>query len=259
MAGKREPLGVPATAAFPPPDSRYWAFYEEVAAAQLAAWLPTEPTRVLDLSGGVSGQSRFVEQTLQAGHQVLHVVPGKRELDLTDPALADRLVTVAADTRRLTWLADASVGAVLAESRALSFCLATETTLADIARVLAPGGRLLLCVDSLLLGLSTLAEQGRWAELADVPDADVVLVPNDDGTITRCFWPEEIEALLTEAGLDVDWVRPRSVLSPTAVERALAGDSAALRPLVTAEISLAAERAGGSIGIHLVATARRAA
>ncbi|MDQ6649370.1 MAG: methyltransferase domain-containing protein [Actinomycetota bacterium] len=249
---------MPASAALPAPDSPYWVFYEEVAAAQLAEWLPQEPVRVLDLSGGVSGRNRFVEQTLRAGHEVLHVVPAKRELELTDPSLGERLQTVAADSRRLDWLADDSIGAVLAESRALSFCLATEMTLTDIARVLRPGGRLLLCVDSLLLGLSTLADQGRWAELTDVPLADVVLVPNDDGSITRCFWPEEVESLLREAALTVDWVRPRSVLSSSAVERALANDPSALSPLVAAEISLARERAGESIGIHLVAAARLA-
>jgi hypothetical protein len=53
--------------------------------------------------------------------------------------------------------------------------------------VLRPGGRLLLAVDSLAVGLARLAEQGRWAQLADVPSADGVLVPDDDGSLTRCF------------------------------------------------------------------------
>ena len=111
------------------------------------------------------------------------------------------MLHVAADTRSLEWLADESVDLVLAESRALSLCLATEVTAEHLRRVLRPGGRLMLVVESLLLGLARLAEQGRWAELADAPSADVVLVPQDDGTITRCFWPEELQALLTEAGL----------------------------------------------------------
>ncbi len=87
--------------------------------------------------------------------------------------------------------------------------------------MLRPGGRLLLVVESLMLGLARLAEQGRWAELADAPSADVVLVPADDGTIRRCFWPEELRSLLADAGLEVEWVRPRSVLNPATVERAL--------------------------------------
>jgi len=113
-------------------------------------------------------------------------------------------------------------------------------------------------VDSLALGLARLADQGRWAELADVPSADLVLVPDEDGSITRCFWPEELHDLLNGAGLDVEWVRSRSVLTPATVERALAqGGSAVLRTLVRTELALAVERQGESSGLHLVASARR--
>jgi hypothetical protein len=167
------------------------------------------------------------------------------------------LLHVTADSRDLRWLAPGSVEVILAESRSLSFSLLAEETVEQMAVALVPGGRLLLCVDSLVLGLARLAEQGRWAELADVPDADVVLVPAEGGTITRCFWPEELRALLEAAGLQVDWVRPRTVLSKEAVGRALAADPAALPTLVQTEVTLAADREGESVGIHLLASARR--
>lgn len=216
------PLGTPV----PPPGSPYWLFYDEVAAAQVAQWLPAEPSRVLDVSGG----GRFTTQVAAAGHTVVHVADG----------------------------ADDQVDLVLAESRALSMCLATEVTLDQLVQVLRPGGRLLLVVESLLLGLARLAEQGRWAELADAPSADVVLVPGDDGTMTRCFWPESLRSLLVDAGLEVAWVRPRTVLTPATVERALSsGGAAALRTLVRTEVALAAEREGESTGLHLVASARK--
>ena len=237
----------------PLPDSPYWTFYEEVAAAQLAAWLPVDqPQRVLDLSGG---RTRFAEQLAVAGHEVVHV---RDDADGPAPRAPGRLLQVVADPRGLSWVQTASVDAVLAESRALSLCLATEVTMEDLARILRPGGRLLLVVDSLVLGLARLAELGRWAELADVPSADVVLVPAEDGSITRCFWPEEVQGLLSGAGLEVDWVRPRSVLSVATVERALAeGGKDALRTLVRTECALAQEREGESTGLHLVASARR--
>jgi hypothetical protein len=124
--------------------------------------------------------------------------------------------------------------------------------------VLRPGGGLLLAVDSLVSGLSRLADQGRWAELADVPSADVVLVPEEDGTLSRCFWPEELQALLEDVGFDVEWVRPRSVLTPGAVERALAtGGEDALRTLVRTELRLWVDREGETPGIHLVSSARK--
>jgi SAM-dependent methyltransferase len=164
---------------------------------------------------------------------------------------------VAADAFSLGWLRDASVDAILAESGALSEHLAAEHTFAELHRVLRPGGRLFLCVDSLVLGLARLAEQGRWAELADVPSADVVLVPNEDGSISRCFWPEELHSVLSDFGYDVEWVRPRTVLSQDAVARAIDFDPGALRTLVETELALAKERQGESTGIHLVAAAVR--
>lgn len=245
-------VAAPAATPVPPDDSPYWLFYEEVAAAQVAAWLPSEPCRVLDVSGG----QRFAGQLTAAGHEVLHVLPpGAGAPDADGPG---RLLPLVADSRSLDWLRAGSVDLVLAESRALSMCLATEVTVEQLVRVLRPGGRLLLAVESLMLGLARLAEQGRWAELADAPSADVVLVPADDGTLTRCFWPEELQSLLVDAGLEVDWVRPRTVLSPATVERALSqGGAAALRTLVTTEVALAREREGESIGLHLLASARK--
>jgi hypothetical protein len=107
------------------------------------------------------------------------------------------------------------------------------------------------------MGLAHLASHGRWAELADVPAADVVLVPNDDGTMFRCFGPDELGQLLNAAGLDVEWIRPRTVLAEETVVRALQLDPAQLPSLVTTELALSARRQGESIGARLVASARK--
>jgi SAM-dependent methyltransferase len=247
------PPGETGSSPVPPDDSAYWTFYDEVAAAQLAAWLPASPQRVLDVSGPASP---FTATLVRSGHEVLHVTTsGAPPLEAAAPG---SLLQVVADAGSLDWLTDGSVDAVLAESGALSLRLTAEQALVEFRRVLRPGGRLLLVVESLVLGLARLADQGRWAELADVPAADVVLVPVEDGSLVRCFWPEELHALLTDSGLDVEWVRPRSVISPNTVERAVAqGGAAALRTLVATEVALAAEREGESTGLHLVASARR--
>ncbi len=237
------------------PGDPYDVFYAEVAARQLADWLPSAPTTVLDLSGG---HGTFTRLMLDAGHDVVRAVADRRlgvDTRVQHDGQPGRLHQVAADTRDLRWIASGSVEAILAESRALSFSLLAEDTVAEMCRGLRPGGRLLLTVDSLVLGLARLAEQGRWAELADAPSADVVLVPYLDGTITRCFWPEELRSLLEDAGLKVEWIRPRSVLSKEAVVRALASDRSALPTLVRTEVALAADREGESVGIHLLASA----
>ncbi|HEU0129524.1 MAG TPA: class I SAM-dependent methyltransferase [Mycobacteriales bacterium] len=228
----------------------FWRFYDAVATKQVKEWLEAAPPGlVLDLS---AAGGRFGQLAAQAGHHVLHVC------ELPDRTLHEAGVQpVAADTFDLGWLRDGAVDAILAESGALSEHLAAEHTFGQLHRVLKPGGRLLMCVDSLVLGLARLAEQGRWAELADVPSADVVLIPNEDGSISRCFWPEELHQVLTDFGYDVDWVRPRTVLSQEAVTRALDANPGSLDTLVATEVALAKEREGESTGIHLLAAARR--
>ncbi len=233
-----------AATVVPPATSAYWPFYEAVAAAQLQSWLPTQPSRILDVSGDGARRAGLMRD---AGHEV--VLVGRDQ--------TAQVLTVDADSRSLAWVQDAAFDGIVAEARALSACLATEETARDLARVLRPGGRLLLVVDSLVTGLAHLADQGRWAELADVPSADVVLVPGPEGSITRCFWPEELQSLLEDTGFDVEWVRPRTVLTPAAVERAVAtGGNEALRALVRTELALSGQREGES-GLHLVASARR--
>jgi SAM-dependent methyltransferase len=190
---------------------------------------------------------------VSAGHDVTHA--GNTEL--APYAAGGRLHPVVADPRRLDWVREGGFDAVVAEGSVLSGALATEVTLDDVHAALRPGGRLLLAVDSLLAGLSELAEQGRWAELTDVPAADVVLIPREDGRVTRCFWPEELQNILETAGFDVEWVRPRTVLAEETVTRALEAEPQRLAELVATELRLAMEREGETLGGSLVASAVR--
>jgi SAM-dependent methyltransferase len=206
-------------------------FLSELTSRQLLAWLPGDRTTVLDLSVGVPWLHDAMKS---AGHVVL-----------------------SGDCRALDWVRDGVADAVVAEGGALSHALATEVAVEELHRVLKPRGRLLLGVHSLVSGLSSLADQGRWAELADVPAADVVLVDKPDGSVTRCFWPEELHAILTGAGFEVEWMRPRMVLAPDAVSRALADDPDKLEQLISTELELEEQRAGESCGAQLIASAIR--
>lgn len=235
----------------------YWRFYRRVASAQRGRWLPRRPARVLDLSGPACPSAG---QAASAGHHVLLV----RDPDATGaPATAPRpqsggsISLVRADATSLSFLADASIDAVVADDRALSRHLLAEILVTELARVLRPGGRVIASADSMMFGMAMLAGQQHWAQLSDVPSAEVVLVPWPDGTVTRCFGADQLRELFSDAGLEVEWIRPRTMLSPSTVESVLTDDPEALRRLVRAELQ--ASRADESVGIHLVVSARRPA
>ena len=170
------------------------------------------------------------------------------------PAQQGRIVPVIADSSRLTFLSDRCADGVIADDRALSVHLAAEAMIAEIARVLRPGGRVLACVDSLVLGMAVLADQNHWAHLIDLPHAEVVLVPWPDGTITRCFGPDQARELFTGAGLRVNWIRSRTVFSESVVTHWLRRDPDGLPKLVRAEL---AAKSDESLGAQLVISASK--
>jgi SAM-dependent methyltransferase len=238
------------------PAAGYPRFRAAVALAQLTSWLPAGRRFLIDISGP---GARTAEVAVCAGHSVLRVIsPGMP----APPALADspaasyeakgRLSTVTAEGTGLEFLPDGCADGVIAEERTLSLRLAAEDLVAEIARVLRPGGQVLACVDSLTSGMAVLAEQHRWPHLVDVPNADVVLIPWPDGTITRCYGAEQLRELFTGCGLQVSWIRPRTLLSPQTVAYLLARDPSSFGELVNAELSA---RCDDSVGSQLLACA----
>ncbi|WP_285757920.1 methyltransferase domain-containing protein [Nocardiopsis ansamitocini] len=260
------PAPRPTAAHFATTDSlsAYWRFYWAVAAAQLTRWLPREPGCILDLSGP---DFRSAPRAVAAGHDVVTLLPSvetapRRTLKLVNGHAPSprhrqpgRLRSVVGDSTFLSGFASEVFDGVIADNRVLSQHLVTEASLAEIARVLRPGGRTLLCVDSVVLGMALLAEQDCWPELSYAPNADVLLVPWPDGTITRCFTAEQLAELLTDAGLELEWVKPRTVLSASTVEMMMDGDPRALNRLV--EMELKAANSDDYVGVHLLASARK--
>jgi hypothetical protein len=261
----------------------YWQFHEEVTRAQLRAWLPTGRHTLVDVSGP---RGPGAELAAEAGHTVLRVIDGAPPgRGLEDPSLEGRsldsrssdsraaspnsrgeldgsprrdrhgqIIRLVADSSRLQFLNDGCADAVIAEDRALSVHLAAEMMVAEIARVLRPAGRVLACVDSLVLGMAVLADQHHWAHLVDVPHAEVVLVPWPDGSITRCYGPDQARELFSGAGLTVKWIRPRTVFSESMVTHCLQREPDSLPKLVRAELAAAADE---SLGAQLVISASK--
>jgi hypothetical protein len=264
----------------------YWQFHDAVTRAQLTQWLPSGRHLLVDVSGP---RAPGAELAAKAGHTVLRVIDGSR----ATPAAPEgngfprrgadggrgglggtvspqdrgvpggrppgqtqhhRIIPVIGDSSRLTFLSDGCADGVIADDRALSVHLAAEAMIAEIARVLRPGGRVLACVDSLVLGMAVLADQHHWAHLVDLPHAEVVLVPWPDGTITRCFGPDQARELFSGAGLRVNWIRSRTVFSESVVTHWLRRDPGGLPKLVRAEL---AARSDESLGAQLVISASK--
>jgi SAM-dependent methyltransferase len=230
------------------PAAGYPRFHAAVALAQLTNWLPGGNRFLIDISGP---GSRAAEVAACAGHSVLRVIDSEMPAPARVAALeaSGRLSTVTADGTGLAFLPDGCADGVIAEERTLSLRLAAEAVVAEIARVLRPGGQVLACVDSLTFGMAMLAEQHRWPYLVDVPKADVVLIPWPDGTITRCYGAEQLRELFTGSGLEVSWIRPRTVLPPQTVSYLLARDPSRFGELVNAELRA---RSDDSVGTQLV-------
>jgi hypothetical protein len=193
--------------------------------------------------GGVGGVARRGRAAARSG-----------AFDRAQAWSAGRIIPVIADCSRLPFLADGCADDVIADDRALSTHLAAEMMVAEIARVLRPSGRVLACVDSLVLGMAVLADQHHWAHLVDLPHAEVVLVPWPDGSITRCYGPDQARDLFSGAGLSVNWIRSRTVLSESTVTHLLRRNPNGLPQLVRAELAAPAD---DSLGAQLVISARK--
>ena len=230
----------------------YWQFHQAVTRAQLTEWLPTGRHLLVDVSGP---RAPAAELAAKAGHTVLRVVEPQGSSARSSPrGQHQRIIPVIGDSSRLTFLSDGCADGVIADDRALSVHLAAEAMIAEIARVLRPAGRVIACVDSLVLGMAVLADQHHWAHLVDLPHAEVVLVPWPDGMITRCYGPDQARELFDGAGLRVDWIRPRTVLSESMVTHWLRRDPGGLPKLVRAEL---AARSDESLGAQLVISASK--
>jgi hypothetical protein len=241
-----------------PAADSYSRFYAAVSRAQLTAWLAELAPGgyagrvIVDVSGP---DASAAEVAAYAGCTVLRVLePGAHPPPVASQEVTGALGAVAADAGGLEFLADRCADGVIAEDRTLSRHLAAEPLVGEIARVLRPGASVLACVDSLTLGMAVLAEQKHWPHLVDVPKADVVLVPWPDGTITRCYGAEQLHELFTGNGLEVSWIRPRTVFAPRTVTYLLARDPGSFDRLVTAELRA---RTDDSVGAQLIICARR--
>ena len=204
----------------------YDVFYAEVAARQLADWLPSAPTTVLDLSGG---HGTFTRLMLVAGHDVVRAVADRRlGVDTRvhlEGSSRGRLHQVAADTRDLSWVATDSVDCDPGgEPRAVLLAAGRGHRGRDDPRRCARAA-----------GCCSASTHWCWGwpgspNRAAGPSSRTRRAPTSSWSPTStarspgASGRRSCATLLEDTGLKVEWIRPRSVLSKEAVVRALASD-----------------------------------
>jgi len=190
-------------------DTPYWRFYREVSWRHLKKFLPTRrPAWALDLG---CGPGWFGIRLLKAGFHVTFLDISKAMLDqarervekLGRPEAAE---FVKADMQDLAELEEGRYAFATAQGDTLGFCPHPRSALSGLARVMAPGGRVVLSVDHRaaaaqafvsrrdLAGLARFLKTGRTEWLAS---------RKGERFPVHMFEAEEIREALESAGFTV--------------------------------------------------------
>lgn len=190
---------------------------------------------VLDAGGGTGG---FAVPLAQAGHRVTVVDPSPDSLAAlarraSEGGLADRVIGLQGDLSDLPELVERSSADLLLCHSVLEVVDDPGESLAQVAGVLRPGGRLSLLVPNRSAAVLARALAGRPDEAARVlTDPDGRWGPADG--VRRRFTSDGLAELVTAVGLRVEQlhgVRVVADLVPSAVLDAEPGAAAALLAL----------------------------
>jgi hypothetical protein len=84
-----------------------------------------------------------------------------------------------------------------------------------------------------------------------------VVVPTVDGGYSRCFGPDELREVATDAGFDVEWVRARTLIPPDVISYAVTHDANVLGDLIASELHLSQQLEDEPLGMYLALSATR--
>lgn len=190
---------------------------------------------VVDVGGGTGG---FAVPLAEQGHQVTVVDPSPDALAALsrraqERGLADRIQAVQGDLDDLAELVPAAGADLVLCHSVLQMVDDPGAALRTLAGLLRPGGRLSLLVHNRDAAVLSRALAGRPEEAARLLDDPRGRWGEADGVQHR-WTPEQITALVTEAGLAVDQVHGVRVVAdlvPSALLDAEPGGPAALLAL----------------------------
>jgi ubiquinone/menaquinone biosynthesis C-methylase UbiE len=244
-------------------DTPYWRFYRDVSWRHLKRFLPERrPLWVADLGCGTGW---FGARLLKGGCHVVFLDPSQEMLERARAAAeresARGLQTrfVQAGMEEMTPIEDGLLDFATAQGDPLSFCEQPSRALAELARIVKPGGAAVLSVDSRVAGVRSLLDE-------KTPDEALELLRTgrtawraerrEERFGMKMFDPDELHALLTRAGFE-----PLSTIAKTClVQRANESwldDPARVRELVAAEERIHSQPHWFGLAGHLQVAARR--
>ncbi len=129
---------------------------------------------------------------------------------------------------------------------------------AEVARVLTPGGRLVLGVKNELFERMSRVDRFASVDVTDVENKQLVFTETDDGETLTAPWhsfsPDDLERLTALAGMRVVTLRGNSTIAAWIADEILA-DAAAYRSICALEEVLGDSSPFNRLGYHLLAEA----
>lgn len=244
-------------------DTPYWRFYRDVSWRHLKAFLPSSrPAWAADLGCGTGW---FGTRLLKSGCHVVFLDPSgamvekARESAQRESARGLETRFVQAGMEEMREIESGLLDFATAQGDPLSFCEEPARALAELARVVKPGGAVVLSVDSRVAGVRSLLNEKS-------PDAALELARSgrtkwrgersDERFSMKMFEADELRTLLTRAGFE-----PLSTIAKTCLvqrgNEAWLDDPAAARELLAAEERVHEKPEYFGLAGHLQVAARR--